>query len=157
MKKNKKEKKNLNKKMDKVTMSVLCSVIVILLVACVFVYKNHSFNRVSFSIDYLKFYADNYTKSDGKNLISNENNSCHVKYSSDISNNDNIVQYGEKEVINDNEWVKQEFENGITWVSYYKNSRYIVQMYANDANAYTNECKKEFEDIKNSFSFLKNE
>ena len=158
MEKNKKEIKKDNKGANKITLIVLCSVIVVLGVACIFAYKDFSFNRVSFTIDYLRFYADDYTKNEEKiNLISNENKTCHVKYSSEISNDDTILKFGVKEVINDNEWVKQEFENGITWISYYKNSRYIIQMYANDKKVYNNECKEEFEEIKNSFSFLKNE
>lgn len=153
-----KEKKIENKKNNNVTLIVLCCVIFVLGVACFFAYKDFSFNRESFSVDYLKFYADDYVKDENAtNLISNENKSCHVKYSTEISSDDSILKYGEKEVINDYEWVKQEFENGITWISYYKNSRYIIQMYADDEKSYKNECKEEFEEIKNSFSFLKNE
>lgn len=156
--KDKKSKKDENKKKTNVTLIVLCCIILILGIACVVAYKDFSFNRVSYTIDYLKFYADDYTKTEEKgNLITNEAKTCYVKYSSEISSDDTILKYGEKEVVNDYEWVKQEFENGITWISYYKNSRYIVQMYANDKAAYNNDCKEDFEEIKDSFSFLKNE
>lgn len=156
-KKNAKTKKTNNKKKsDNIVIIVLGCVIVFLIIVMVVLYKTAYFKDNDFVIDYLQFSANNYKKSD-LNLITSEDDLCHIRYSSKIVEKNDLLTLGEKETINNHDWVKQEFENGITWISYYKNSYYIVQMYANDQNTYTKECQKDFEKIKQTFIFLKNE
>lgn len=156
MKKSKKTKDK--KKADKVVLCVLGCFIVFFTVICILVNTSSYFKRVSFSIDYLTFSVVNYEKSnDSFNVLFNEKLGCYIKYSSNISLENELMNYGNKEKVNDNDWVKQEFENGVTWISYYKNSYYIIQMYANDEDIYNNKCKEDFEEIKSTFSFMKNE
>ena len=58
---------------------------------------------------------------------------------------------------NGHKWAKQEFDNGISWMSYYKNTFYLIQMFGKDKEIYESDCKKDFDKIKDSFTFMKNE
>lgn len=116
------------------------------------------FNTRDFVIDYLRFQASDYVKDEKDNTVINrEDNSCHILLSSKITKSNDLSNLGALEKINNHEWVKQEFENGETWMSYYKNSFYIVQMYGADKKIYENSCKDDFEKIKKTFSFIKSE
>lgn len=161
---NKSDSKNNNKnnnkksrKTDYVVISVLGCVIVFLLVTLFFLNNNY-FKKKDFVIDYLKLTATNYVESDeDSNVLVRNDNYCNIILSSKITKNNNLLSLGQSEIINSHDWVNQEFENGITWMSYYKNTFYIVQMYSKDKDTYNSECKKDFEKIKKTFSFMKNE
>ncbi|MBQ7104359.1 MAG: hypothetical protein IJN90_00695 [Bacilli bacterium] len=151
-------KKTKKKKSDKVVLAVLGSVVILLLIVTVIVRNSSYFNAKPYSYDYLKFFASNYSERDGyTNSLVNNDSECYIDYKSLITEKKDLLNYGSATKINNHDWVKQDFDNGVTWMSYYKNSFYIIQMYGKDVNTYKNECKNDFEKIKSTFSFIKSE
>lgn len=147
----------VKKKTDRVVITVLCCFIIFLLILFILLNRTY-FNTRNFVIDYLKLEATNYmgSKEDSK-VINRKDEKCHIILSSKVTTTNDLLSLGNFEKINNHDWVKQEFENGITWMSYYKNSFYIVQMYGDNKYLYNNSCKKDFEKIKNTFSFMNSE
>lgn len=164
---NSKEKKNIEvknknkkvKKNDNIVLCVLGCVIVLLLIITIVVRNSDYYNTKTYTYDYFKFLvSDYYEKSDKqRNYLIKNDESCYIEYNSLITEKNDLLNYGELIKINDHDWVKQDFDNGVTWMSYYKNSFYIIQMYGKDNVIYENECKQDFDKIKSTFSFIKSE
>lgn len=145
------------KKGDNVVLIILCCFIVFFTVVLIVLHCTY-FNVKTYMIDYLSIKVKNYTvDEENDKLINGANNKCHVLLSSNFYYADDKVKLSNVELINNYEWGKQDFELGTTWITYYDNFLYIVQMYADDEDSYNETCKKEFEDIKDTFYFLKNE
>ena len=156
-KKKKKVQKKEVKKADYVVLTTL-GLFILFLVGVLIYLNNGYFKSKDFMVDYLSLTAKNYVAKEGNSkVISSEDGACKITIATKITKNKNLKELGESEKINNHEWVKQEYENGVTWMSYYKNSFYIVQMYAKNGNIYNNKCKKQFEKIRKTFSFIQSE
>lgn len=151
-------KKISKEKKKKSNLSYVLCIIIVILVVVFFATKNLYFVGTEHFIDYLKFETDGYTESvdDAYELV-NENGSCSIIMSSKIVDEVNLDSMGEVVEINGVKWSKQVFDNGVNWMSHYKGTFYLIQMFGKDKKTYENSCKKEFEKIKNSFTFMKSE
>lgn len=145
------------KKSDKVVLITLCCFIVFFTVVLIVLHCTY-FNVKTYMVNYLSIKVKDYVVDlENDKLINSEDDKCHILLSSNYNYNGNIVELNNVELINEHEWGKQNFELGTTWFSYYNNSFYIVQMYADDEKTYNEICKKDFDEVKDTFSFIKNE
>ena len=141
---------------ENILLCVFGVIIIVLIMLLVHLNKNY-FSKNTYYFDYLSFEAISYGDSNGYK-ISKKNNKCHILLFSKTKEEEvSLNNLGEKETINDHEWVKQEFENGVTWMTNYNKMFYIIQMYAEDEDTYSDYCEADFETIKDTFSFNKNE
>lgn len=151
-----KEKKNTNKR-SLVLLYVLCGIILVLAIS-LFVLNKFYYVVDEHSIDYLKFETINYVVSEADSTeLKREDGKCSITMSSRIEEKVNLHSMGEVVKINGAEWAKQEFEKGISWMSYHKNTFYIIQMFGENEKVYKEDCKKEFDKIKDTFTFMKHE
>ena len=151
-----KEKKNTSKR-SYVLFYVLCGIIIVLSIS-LFLLNKFYFVVDEHSIDYLKFETKNYVVLDsGSNDLKREDGKCSITISSRIEEEVNLHTLGEVVKINGIDWAKQEFEKGINWMSYHKNTFYIIQMFGDNEKVYKEECKKDFDKIKDTFTFMKHE
>ena len=139
-----KKVKEAGKKSNKILLIVFGVIIVLLLIG-LFVLNEFYFSVDEHSIDYLKFKTKDYDVSE------EDSNESRIEEESSLSSKGEVVD------INGHKWAKQEFDNGISWMSYYKNTFYLIQMFGKDKEIYESDCKKDFDKIKDSFTFMKNE
>lgn len=151
------EKENPRKKKSHILLIVLGCVILFLILACVIVRKwylpteKHTFDYFSLrTVDYV-------LDSKKENKLVSEDGKCIITVTSQMLSDIDINELGTIEKIKDQEWAKQEFANGYTWLSHHENMLYIVQMYALDNDTFNDYCKKDFNKIKKTFSFIKDE
>ena len=151
--------KKKREKKSRVLLCILGCVILFLIFVSVIVFKwylpveKHMFDYFSLrTIDY-SISKEQYNK-----LVS-DNGKCIIVVVTEIKDgkDKDVTKLGKVEKIKHHDWAKQEFSTGYTWISYYKNMTYIIQMYANDEETFNDVCKKDFDQIKKSFSFLKDE
>ncbi len=151
--------KKKRKKKSYILLAILGCVTLFLIFASVIVFKwylpseKHTFDYFSLrTIDY------SISKEQDNKLVS-DNGKCMIVVATEIKEDKDkdISKLGEVETIRHHEWAKQEFSTGYTWLSYHKNMIYIIQMYANDEATFKDVCKEDFDQIKKSFSFLKDE
>jgi len=143
------------KKIDYVVLSVLGCFIIYLLFFLIILNKYY-FNVNTFSIDYLNFKAKDF---DAKNInvVDDKEGNCHILLLSKTTKENVLGSFKNIKKINNYDWVYQEFDKGITWMSYYKDVFYIVQMYADSEEKYKDMCESNFAEIKDTFSFDVNE
>lgn len=151
--------KKRRKKKSYILLGILGCVILFLIFASVIVFKwylpseKHTFDYFSLrTIDY------NISNEQNNKLVS-DNGKCMIVIATEIkkSKDKDVSKLGEVEEIKHHKWAKQEFSTGYTYLSYHKNMIYIVQMYANDDDTFKDVCKEDFDKIKKSFSFIKDE
>ncbi len=151
--------KKKRKKKSYILLGILGCVILFLIFVSVIVFKwylpseKHTFDYFSLrTIDY------NISNEQNNKLVS-DNGKCMIVIATEIkkSKDKDVSKLGEVEEIKHHKWAKQEFSTGYTYLSYHKNMIYIVQMYANDDDTFKDVCKEDFDKIKKSFSFLKDE
>ena len=147
--KNKKSIKSKNKKVDAVIL-IICAVI--LIASGIILTVNGVFKEEEYNVDYFSFKVKEYDKIEN-NTFENKDKSCRIKVFSQPMTDINIKDFGNIQKINGNDWAYQKVEKGAMWISYYKNILYNVSMESTG----TKDCSEEFDNIKNSFSFLKNE
>jgi len=153
--KKKEVKKVLKKSNNYVFLIILFGIILFLLLAAAIVIKWYLPTK-KHTIDYLSFKTRDYkTGSNVKELISDDGN-CIISVTSQM-NEINLNDLGDIIKINNHDWVKQEFSNGYTFISSYKKMVYIVQMYALDNDTFNNVCRRDFNRIQKTFSFIKDE
>ena len=103
---------------------VLC-VIIIVLTICLLVLNKFYFEVDEYSIDYLKFETKNYVPVENvSNELKREDGKCSIIMSSRIEEEVNLYTMGDVIKINGKDWAKQEFEKGINWMSYHRNTIY---------------------------------
>lgn len=152
-----KKKKEETKKSNRVLLIVL-GVIIVVLVIGLFVLNRVYFSVDEHSIDYLKLKTRDYEVSEeDSNELKRNDGKCSIVLMSRIEAETALSAKGDVVEINGHKWAKQEFDNGINWMSYYKNTFYIIQMFGKDKATYESDCKKDFDEIKDSFTFMKNE
>lgn len=140
-------------KNDYITTAVLYIFALFLLVLFLNLKSNY-FKLKNYAYDYFYFKTSNYEeKNEEFNTVVRQDGICEIKVLSNFENQNKLSNFGDIQKINNQDWVKQEFDNGETWLTNYKNEFYIVQMYSNDSNSYI-KCQKDFEKIKKTFSFL---
>jgi len=145
------------KKNNHIVLIILGVIIVVLLIG-LFILNNFYFNVQEHAIDYLKFETRDYLVSeDDSNELKRKDGKCSIILSSRIEEEVNLDSMGDITKINGFDWAKQEFDNGVNWMSYYKNIFYVIQMFGKDKETYNKVCKKDFDDIKDKFIFMKNE
>lgn len=151
--------KKKRKKKSYVLLGILGCVILFLIFASVIVFKWYLPSE-KYTFDYFSLRTIDYSISkEQDNKLVSDNGKCMIVVANEIkkSKDDDISKLGEVVTIKHHDWAKQEFSTGYTWISYYKNMTYIIQMYANDEETFNDVCKKDFDQIKKSFSFLKDE
>lgn len=152
-----KKTKKKNKNKNHILLIVLGCIILFLIFACVIVRKWYLPSE-SYSFDYLNIRTIGYDKDESQsNKLVSEDDKCIITVTSEIIDDIDLNELGTIEEIKDREWARQDFANGVTWLTHHKNMLYIVQMYANDNDTYEDVCKKDFDKIKKTFSFLKDE
>lgn len=152
-----KKVKEAGKKSNKILLIVFGVIIVLLLIG-LFVLNEFYFSVDEHSIDYLKFKTKDYDVSEeDSNELFRSDGKCSIVLMSRIEEESSLSSKGEVIDINEHKWAKQEFDNGISWMSYYKNTFYLIQMFGKDKEIYESDCKKDFDKIKDSFTFMKNE
>lgn len=140
-------------KKEYIILGILGLLIIILICVLIFLNENY-FNKKTYYVDYLSFDAVDYSDDNGYK-ISKNNDKCHILLFSKVKDEEvDLTNSGEEEKINNHNWVKQKFENGITWMTNYNNMFYIVQMYSEDEDFF-DYCNRDFEKIKKTFNFSK--
>ena len=147
--KNKKSIKSKNKKVDAVIL-IICAVI--LIASGIILTVNGVFKEEEYNVDYFSFKVKEYDKIEN-NTFENKDKTCRIKVFSQPMTDININDFGQVQKINGNDWAYQKNEKGAIWIAYYKNILYNVSMEATGDK----DCNEEFTNIKNTFSFLKNE
>ena len=147
--KNKNGVKEKNKRVDAVIL-IVCAVI--LIASGIVLTVSDSFVEKEYNVDYFTFKVKKYEKLDNNTFESKDKN-CRIKVFSQPMSDININDFGKVQKINGNDWAYQKVEKGAIWVSYYKNILYNVSMESTSEK----DCSEEFANIKNTFSFLKNE
>ena len=152
-----KNKKEETKKGNKILL-IIFGVIIVLLLLGLFILNEFYFSIDEHSIDYLKLKTKNNNISEeNSNELFRDDGKCSIVLMSRIEEESSLSSKGEVIDINGHKWAKQEFDNGISWMSYYKNTFYLIQMFGKDKEIYESDCKKDFDKIKDSFTFMKNE
>ncbi len=152
MKKKEKNKNGVKDKNKRVDAAILIICAVILIISGIILTVNGAFKEKEYNVDYFSFKVKKYDKVDD-NTFENKDKTCRIKVFSQPMTDININDFGQVQKINGNDWAYQKNEKGAIWIAYYKNILYNVSMEATGDK----DCNEEFTNIKNTFSFLKNE
>ena len=141
-----------NNKLNYILLFKMISIcLLIILIFIFFDFRIKYLNMDIYTFNLFSFKVNNYIKNENK--VISDDKKCIINVTINEMDTVNISEFGSVEIINNFEWAKQEYSNGYTFWSYYKNNLYIIQMYANDENIFKNSCKNNFKLIKKTFSF----
>ncbi len=152
MKKKEKNKKSVKEKSKRVDAVILVICSIILIVSGIVLTVKGTVKGEEYSIDYFSFRLEKYDRLD-ENTFESKDKSCRIKVFSQPMVGVETKDFGQVQEINGNDWAYQKAEKGAIWISYYKNILYNVSMESTGDK----DCSEEFANIKNTFSFLKNE